>query len=75
MGTGQCGSEKTQLWRRLEKDCMPVPGRLGLIAYTGAPKGDTSALVSAPDHKATEALVHESGLIRVRRFYGRPRTP
>lgn len=33
-----------------------------LIAYTSAPKADTSPLLVAPDHKATEAYIRDSGL-------------
>ncbi|MET1066299.1 MAG: SDR family oxidoreductase [Arthrobacter sp.] len=33
-----------------------------LIAYTSAPKADTSPLLIAPDHKATEAYIRDSGL-------------
>jgi len=32
------------------------------IVYTSAPKADTSALVLAPEHKATEELIRDSGL-------------
>lgn len=32
------------------------------LVYTSAPKATTSALVLAPEHKATEELIHESGL-------------
>jgi NAD(P)H dehydrogenase (quinone) len=32
------------------------------IVYTSAPRADTSALVLAPDHKATEAFIQASGL-------------
>ncbi|TNC27621.1 SDR family oxidoreductase [Amycolatopsis alkalitolerans] len=32
------------------------------IVYTSAPKADTSALVLAPEHKATEEAIRESGL-------------
>ncbi|HEY5878209.1 MAG TPA: SDR family oxidoreductase [Nakamurella sp.] len=39
-----------------------VRAGVGLIAYTSAPKADTSALLVAPDHKATEAYIRESGL-------------
>lgn len=35
---------------------------VGLIAYTSAPKADTSPLLVAPDHKATEAHIRASGL-------------
>lgn len=33
-----------------------------LLAYTSAPKADTSPLLIAPDHKATEAYIRDSGL-------------
>src|SRR5690606_5034186 len=32
------------------------------IAYTSAPKADTSDLVLAPEHKATEKLIRDSGI-------------
>ena len=32
------------------------------VVYTSAPKADTSPLVLAPEHKATEELIRESGL-------------
>jgi NAD(P)H dehydrogenase (quinone) len=32
------------------------------LVYTSAPKADTSALILAPDHKATEEIIRESGL-------------
>ncbi|MGF4046248.1 SDR family oxidoreductase [Paenarthrobacter nitroguajacolicus] len=35
---------------------------VGLIAYTSVVKADTSTLMVAPDHKATEAYIRESGL-------------
>ena len=35
---------------------------VGRIVYTSAPHADTSALVLAPEHKATEALIQASGL-------------
>lgn len=39
-----------------------VRAGVGLIAYTSAPKADTSALLVARDHNATEAYIRESGL-------------
>lgn len=39
-----------------------VRAGVGLIAYTSAPKADTTALVVAPDHKATESYIRGSGL-------------
>lgn len=39
-----------------------VRARVDLIAYTSAPKVDTSTMAVAPDHKATEAHIRESGL-------------
>jgi NAD(P)H dehydrogenase (quinone) len=35
---------------------------VGHVVYTSAPKADTSALVLAPDHKATEEIIRSSGL-------------
>jgi NAD(P)H dehydrogenase (quinone) len=35
---------------------------IGFIAYTSAPAADTSDLVLAPEHKATEKLIRESGI-------------
>ena len=35
---------------------------VGFIAYTSAPKADTTDLVLAPEHKATEALIRDSGI-------------
>ena len=35
---------------------------IGLIAYTSAPAADSSDLVLAPEHKATEALIRASGI-------------
>jgi NAD(P)H dehydrogenase (quinone) len=35
---------------------------VGLIVYTSLPKADTSAIVLAPEHKATEELIAGSGL-------------
>jgi NAD(P)H dehydrogenase (quinone) len=39
-----------------------VRAGVGRIVYTSAPRADTSALVLAPDHKATEELITASGL-------------
>lgn len=35
---------------------------VAFIAYTSAPKADTSDLVLAPEHKATEKLIRDSGI-------------
>ena len=35
---------------------------IGFIAYTSAPAADSSDLVLAPEHKATEALIRASGI-------------
>ncbi|GAA3891429.1 SDR family oxidoreductase [Leifsonia kafniensis] len=35
---------------------------VGRIVYTSAPQADTSALILAPEHKATEELIRASGL-------------
>ena len=35
---------------------------VGRIVYTSAPHADTSALVLAPEHKATEGLIRDSGV-------------
>ena len=35
---------------------------VGFIAYTSAPKVDTTDLALAPEHKATEAMIRESGI-------------
>jgi NAD(P)H dehydrogenase (quinone) len=35
---------------------------VGFIAYTSAPKADTTDLALAPEHKATEELIRESGI-------------
>ncbi|TQL47732.1 NAD(P)H dehydrogenase (quinone) [Homoserinimonas aerilata] len=35
---------------------------VGFIAYTSAPRADTSDLVLAPEHKATEQLIRDSGI-------------
>ena len=35
---------------------------VGRIVYTSAPHADTSALVLAPEHKATEELIRDSGI-------------
>ncbi|MBK1785382.1 SDR family oxidoreductase [Prauserella cavernicola] len=35
---------------------------VSLLAYTSAPKADTSPLILAPEHKATEEVVRASGL-------------
>jgi NAD(P)H dehydrogenase (quinone) len=35
---------------------------IGFIAYTSAPAADTSDLVLAPEHKATEAIIRASGI-------------
>ncbi|KAA9158237.1 SDR family oxidoreductase [Amycolatopsis acidicola] len=35
---------------------------VSLLAYTSAPKADTSPLILAPEHKATEELIRDSGL-------------
>lgn len=35
---------------------------VGLIAYTSAPHVDTSSLALAPEHKATEAMLRQSGI-------------
>ena len=35
---------------------------IGFIAYTSAPAADTSDLVVAPEHKATEAVIRASGI-------------
>ena len=35
---------------------------VGFIAYTSAPKADTTDLALAPEHKATEAMIRESGI-------------
>ena len=37
-------------------------GQLGRLVYTSAPKATTSALVLAPEHKATEEIIAASGL-------------
>ncbi|QYF73509.1 SDR family oxidoreductase [Cryobacterium sp. PAMC25264] len=39
-----------------------VAAGVGRIVYTSAPKADTSALILAPEHKATEEALHASGL-------------
>lgn len=36
--------------------------KVGRLVYTSAPKADTSALVLAPEHKATEELIAASGI-------------
>jgi NAD(P)H dehydrogenase (quinone) len=35
---------------------------VGFVAYTSAPKADTTELAIAPEHKATEAMIRESGI-------------
>ncbi|PXY37097.1 NAD(P)-dependent oxidoreductase [Prauserella sp. PE36] len=35
---------------------------VSLLAYTSAPKADTSPLILAPEHKATEEVIRDSGL-------------
>ncbi|OFB35879.1 NAD(P)-dependent oxidoreductase [Mycolicibacterium sp. (ex Dasyatis americana)] len=35
---------------------------VGRVVYTSAPRADTSALVLAPEHKATEEIIRASGL-------------
>lgn len=35
---------------------------VGFIAYTSAPKADNTDLALAPEHKATEAMIRESGI-------------
>jgi NAD(P)H dehydrogenase (quinone) len=35
---------------------------VGFIAYTSAPKADSTDLALAPEHKATEALIRDSGI-------------
>ncbi|MEX1078828.1 MAG: SDR family oxidoreductase [Homoserinimonas sp.] len=35
---------------------------VGFIAYTSGPKADTTDLALAPDHKATEELIRDSGI-------------
>ncbi|HEU4808057.1 MAG TPA: NAD(P)H-binding protein, partial [Homoserinimonas sp.] len=35
---------------------------VGFIAYTSAPKADSTDLALAPEHKATEELIRDSGL-------------
>ncbi|GHF64635.1 NAD(P)H dehydrogenase (quinone) [Amycolatopsis bartoniae] len=35
---------------------------VSLLVYTSAPKADTSPLILAPEHKATEEIIRESGL-------------
>jgi NAD(P)H dehydrogenase (quinone) len=42
-------------------DAAKVAG-VGRVVYTSAPHADTTALVLAPDHKATEELLRASGL-------------
>jgi len=39
-----------------------VAAGVGRIVYTSAPKADTSALILAPEHKATEEALHASGV-------------
>ncbi|WP_120338424.1 SDR family oxidoreductase [Cryobacterium soli] len=39
-----------------------VAAGVGRIVYTSAPKADTSALILAPEHKATEEALHASGI-------------
>lgn len=39
-----------------------VRAGVGFIAYTSAPRADTTALLVAPDHKATEEYIRASGL-------------
>ena len=39
-----------------------VRAGVGRLVYTSAPKADTSALVLAPEHKATEEVLRASGL-------------
>ena len=38
---------------------------VGLVAYTSIPKADTSSLLLAQEHRATEALLAESGISHV----------
>ena len=53
------GQRITQHTRAIE---AAVAAGVGRVVYTSAPHADTSDLVLAPDHKATEAALRASGL-------------
>ena len=53
------GQRITQHTRAIES---AVAAGVGRVVYTSAPHADTSDLVLAPDHKATEAALRASGL-------------
>jgi NAD(P)H dehydrogenase (quinone) len=56
----------TEVGRRVAQHANAIDAAkaagVGRIVYTSAPHADTSALVLAPEHKATEELIRSSGL-------------